>query len=80
MALRRINLLAILEKNQNRTIFLYILKNFRMQTIGIEALTPLDRASGIEVYKNNARSRLFRRIARSSFVRMGIFVPFTHYK
>ena len=58
------------EKNQNRTIdrtvFCYILSNFRICTILIEALTPLDRTSCIEMYKNNARSSLFCRIAKRS--------------
>ena len=37
-----------------------------MCTIVIEVLTPLDRASRIKMYKNNARSRLFPRIAKTS--------------
>ena len=37
-----------------------------MCTIAIEALTPLYRASRIKLYKNIARSRLFRRIAKRS--------------
>ena len=37
-----------------------------MCTIVIEALTPLDRTSCIKMYKNNARSRLFCRIAKRS--------------
>ena len=37
-----------------------------MCTIVIEALTPLDRISCIKMYKNNARSRLFCRIAKRS--------------
>ena len=37
-----------------------------MWTIVIEALTPLDRTSCIKMYKNNARSRLFCRIAKRS--------------
>ena len=32
----------------------------------IEALTPLDRMLRVKMYKNNARSRLFCRIAKSS--------------
>ena len=32
-----IDLLAILKKNVNRTTFVYILKNFRMCTIAVEA-------------------------------------------
>ena len=32
----------------------------------MEALTPLDRTSLIKMYKNNARSRLFCRIAKRS--------------
>ena len=62
----RIDLLAILKKNLNRTILCYILSNLRMCTIVIEALTPLDRISCIKMYKNNARSRLFCRIAKRS--------------
>ena len=38
-----------------------------MCTIVIEVLTPLDRASCIKMYKNNAQSRLFRRIAKGLF-------------
>ena len=60
------DLLAILKKNLNRTMLWGILKNFRMCTILIEALTPLDRTSRIKLYKNNARSRLFCRIAKRS--------------
>ena len=37
-----------------------------MCTILIEALTPLNRTSCIKMSKNNARSRLFRRIAKRS--------------
>ena len=50
-----IDLLAILKKNLNRTTFVYILKYFRMCTIEIEALTPLDRTSRIKMYKNQAK-------------------------
>ena len=39
-----------------------------MCTILIEALMPLNRTSCIKMYKNNARSRLFRRIAKRSIV------------
>ena len=39
-----------------------------MCTIVIEALTPLDRISRIKVYKSNARSRLFCRIANRSIL------------
>ena len=56
--------LAILKKSLNQTTFAYILKNFRMCTIAVEALTPLDRTSSIKMYKNIARSRLFCRIAK----------------
>ena len=31
------------EKNQSRTVFCYILSNFRIYTILIEAITQLDR-------------------------------------
>ena len=62
----RIDLLAILKKNLNRTTFVYIFKNFRICTIAIEALTPLERTSRIKMYKNIARSRLFCRIAKRS--------------
>ena len=41
-----------------------------MYTIKIEALTPLDRTSCIKMYKNNARSRLFCRIAKRSIFRV----------
>ena len=61
-----IDLLPILRKNLNRTTFVYILKNFRMCTIAIEALTSLHRTSRIKMYKNIARSRLFCKIARRS--------------
>ena len=37
-----------------------------MCIIGIESLTPLDRSSRIKLHKNNARSRLFCRIAKKS--------------
>ena len=37
-----------------------------MCTIAIEALTPFNRTSRIQMYKNVARSRLFRRIAKRS--------------
>ena len=40
-----------------------------MCTIVIEALTPLDRSSDIKMYENNARSRLFCRIAKRSIVK-----------
>ena len=43
-----IELLAILIKNQNRTMFRYISLNFRMCTIVIETLTPLDRTLRIK--------------------------------
>ena len=46
-----LDLLAILKKNLNRMTFVYISKNFRMCTIAIEALTPLDRAWGIKCIK-----------------------------
>ena len=39
-----------------------------MCTIVIEALTPLNRASRIQLYKNIARSRLFCRIAKRSIL------------
>ena len=61
-----IDLLAILKKNLNRTTFVYILKNFRMCIIAIEALTPLHRSLRIKMYKNIARSRLFCRMAKRS--------------
>ena len=41
-----------------------------MPRIVIEALTPLDRTSRIKLYKNNARSRLFCRIAKRSIIEM----------
>ena len=56
------------EKNQNRTIVCHILKNVRMCTMVIEALTPLNRTSRIKLYKNNAESRPFCRIAERSIV------------
>ena len=68
LGIKRIDLLAILKKNLNRMTLVYILKNFRMCTIVIEALTPLHRASRIKMYKNIARSRLFCRIAKRSIV------------
>ena len=54
------------EKNQNGTVFCYILSNFRICAIHIEALTLLDRTARIKMYKNNARSSLFCRIAKRS--------------
>ena len=63
---RTIDLLAILKKNLDRTMFHYILQNFRMCIILIEALTPLGRTSCIKMYKSVARSRLFCRIAKRS--------------
>ena len=58
-----IDLLAILKTNVDR-----------MCTIAIEALTPLYRTSRIKLYKNNARSRLFCRIAkRSVFLRIQFY-------
>ena len=63
-----IDLLAILKKNVDRTIFHHILWNFRMCTILIEGLTPLNRTSCTKMYKNNARSRLFCRIAKRSIL------------
>ena len=68
----RIDLLAILEKDQNRTVFCYILSNFRICTILMEALTPLDRTSCIKMYKNNARSSLFCRKAKRSIEAIAI--------
>ena len=35
-----------------------------MCTIAMEALTPLDRTSRMTMYRNDARSRLFCRIAK----------------
>ena len=46
-----------------------------MCTIDIEALTPLSRNSCIKLYKNNARSRLFRRIAKRSIVGKSLREP-----
>ena len=60
------------DENQNRRKFCYILQNFRICTIVIEALTPLDRTSYIKMYKNNARSRLICRIAKRSIDRSAI--------
>ena len=54
------------ENNHNRTVFCYILSNFRICPTLIKALTPLDRMSCIKMYKNNARSSLFCRIAERS--------------
>ena len=64
MADQSIDLLAILGKNLNRTMLYCNLKNFRMCIIVIESLTPLDRTSRIKLYKDNARFRLFLRIAK----------------
>ena len=61
-----IDLLAILGKNLNRTMLCCSLKNFRTCTISIEGITPLDRTFCIKMYVNNARSRLFWRIAKRS--------------
>ena len=57
-AVNSIDLLAILKKNLNRKILYYILKNFRMCTIVIEVLTPLNLTSPIKMYEKNALSRL----------------------
>ena len=57
------------EKNQEESEsndILLILKNFRMCTIVIEALTPINRTSRMNIYKNSARSRLFCIIAKRS--------------
>ena len=61
-----IDLLAILKKNVDRTIFNHIWWNFLMCTIPIEDQTTLNRSSCSKMYKNNARSRLFCRIAKRS--------------
>ena len=42
-----------------------------MCIIAIEPLRPLDRTSRIKLYKNNARSRLFCRIAERFIVMFG---------
>ena len=44
-----LDLSAILKKNLNRMTFVYILKNFRMYTIVIEALARFSRMSCINV-------------------------------
>ena len=41
--------IAILKKNLHRTIYLHVLKNFRMRTMAIEVLPLLNRASRIEI-------------------------------
>ena len=41
-----------------------------MCTIAIEAVTPLFRTSRINLYKNIARSRLFRRKAKRSILKL----------
>ena len=64
------------ERNQNRTVSGYILKDIRMCTIVLEALTPLNRTSHIKVYENNARSTLFCRIAKRSITEISIFPRF----
>ena len=53
-------------KSQNRTVFCYILSNFRICTKLKEVLTPLNRTSCIKMYKNSVRSSLFCRIAKRS--------------
>ena len=63
------------EKNPNQTILSYILQKFRMCTIVIKALTPLDQISRVKVYKNYARSRLFCRIAKRSIAEHGVSPP-----
>ena len=60
------------KKNQNRAVFCYILSKFRMCTILIQGLTPLDRTSCIKMYKNNSRSSLFCRIAKRSIEEFSI--------
>ena len=47
----RIYLLAIANKNMDRAIFCYSLKNSRMCKMMIEALTPLNRTSNIKMHK-----------------------------
>ena len=69
-----IDLLAILGKNLNRTMLGYNLKNFRMCIMVAEPLTPLDRNSRIKLYKNNARPRLFCKIAKRPINHKHIFV------
>ena len=56
-----IDLLTILKKIR---IERFLDSNFRMCTIGMEALTPLDRTPGIKMHKNNARSSLFPTITK----------------
>ena len=63
-----IDLLAILKKNVNRTIFHHNLSNFRICTMVIEAPAPFNRTLRIKMYKNIARSRLFCRIAKRSII------------
>ena len=66
------------EKNQNRTIFCYIMQNFRLCTMVKEALTPLDRASSMKMYKNSTRSRFFCRIAKRS-IKKALMKPFVTF-
>ena len=47
-----------------------------MCTTLIEALTPLDRTSRTKMYKNNARSRLFSRIAKRSILNCFVHTAF----
>ena len=52
-----IDLQSILKKNMNRTMFSFILKNFRMWTMTIEPPKPLIEPR-VKMYKNIARLRL----------------------
>ena len=61
-----IDLLAILKRIRIERYFATFCRIFRMRTIVIETLTPLNRTSHIKMHKNNARPRLFWRIAKRS--------------
>ena len=69
---RSINSLAILKKNLNQRIFLYILKNFRMCAIIMEALTPPNRNFRTKWFKDITRSRLVCRTAKGSIVDLSV--------
>ena len=54
------------QKNQNGTIYCNILLNFRIRTIMMDPLTPQDGTWCTKIYEDDARARIFCRIARRS--------------
>ena len=47
------------KESESNDILCIFMKKFRMCTIVIDALTPLNRASGVNMYKDITRFRLF---------------------